>query len=175
MVEIFKNFLEFILKAKDFEIYTVETQEEMSDTVNFLVSTLKVEEQTEDKIDEMVDWAFGFEKIIWCKLWLNHRDYNKIISEWKGREFIRNEQFITNVATSDGSQMMILHFSRVKAKNSRKTVEELQNDLDEAVGVEDYEMASILKTKISQLLEKEKKGRMKMMETLKGKIKAKSK
>lgn len=156
MVEIFKNFLEFILKAKDFEIYIAETDEDMNDTVNFFVSLID-DPKDEEKVEKAIEFVYGFERIIWCELWLNQRDYNKIISSWQGREYIKNEQFITNVLTEDGTQMMMLQFMRVKEKNIPKSVEEYENELDDAVKLERYEEAAKIKKKIQSLVEKKKK------------------
>lgn len=155
MVEIFKNFLEFILKAKDFEIYIAETDEDMNDTVNFFVSLLD-DPKDEEKVEKAIEFVYGFERIIWCELWLNQRDYNKIISSWQGREYIKNEQFVTNVLTEDGSQMMMLQFMRVKEKNIPKSIEEYENELDDAVKLENYEEAARIKKKIHSLVNKKK-------------------
>lgn len=171
--ETFKKFLEFILTAIDFEIYIVETDEELSETVNFFTQTIDTSDQSldlDDKKDEIIEWVCGFDRIIWCTLWLNHKDYNKIISELHGREFIKNEEFITNVLTSDNSQMMMLQFKRVKTKNSRKTIEEFQNELDEAVSSENFEEASRLKKKINVMLDKELQNKQKIKQALKNKV-----
>lgn len=170
MVETFKNFLEFLLQAKDFEIYIVDTDQELSDTINFFISSIE-DQLDEDKKEETIDWVCGLDRIIWCTLWLDHKDYNKILSEWQGREFIKNEQFITNVVNNDNTQMMMVQFIRVKGKNSRKTVEEFQNELDDAVSTENYEVAAKLKKKIKGLQDKEQHN----MEKIKAALKVKKK
>lgn len=172
MIETFKNFLEFLLKAKDFEIYIVDGEQELSETINFFIASIE-DQLDEDKKEDTIDWVLGLDRIIWCTLWLDHRDYNKIISEWQGREFIKNEQYITNVVNNDNTQMMMLQFIRVKNKNSRKTVEEFQNELDEAVNSENYEIAAKLKKKIKGLQEKEKRDLNKIKAALKIKNKTK--
>lgn len=166
MIETFKNFLEFLLNAKDFEIYIVDGDEELSETINFFISSIE-DQLDEDKKDDTIDWVLGLDRIIWCTLWLDHKDYNKIISQWQGREFIKNEQYITNVVNSDNTQMMMLQFIRVKNKNSRKTVEEFQNELDEAVSAENYEIAAKLKKKIKGLQEREERDLEKIKAALK--------
>lgn len=165
MNEIFKNFLEFLLQAKDFEIYIVDSEQELSETINFFISTVELTD--EDKKEETIDWVLSLDRIIWCTLWLDHKDYNKIISEWQGREYIKNEQFITNVVNNENNQMMMLQFIRVKNKNSRKTVEEFQNELDEALNSENYEVAAKLKKKIVNLKEKEQQNMEKIRQALK--------
>lgn len=168
MIEIFKNFLEFILQAKYFEIYVVDTEQELTDTVNFFISTIESSSKiNEDNKEETIDWVLGLDRIIWCTLWLDHKDYNKIISEWQGREYIKNEQFITNVVNSENNQMMMVQFIRVKNKNSRKTVEEFQNELDDAINKEDYEIAAKLKKKIFNLKEKKQQSLDKIKQALK--------
>lgn len=173
MIEIFKNFLEFLLQAKDFEIYIVDSEQELSDTVNFFISS--IDEEDENKKEDMIDWVCNLDRIIWCTLWLDHKDYNKIISEWQGREYIKNEQFITNVVNNENNQMMIVQFIRVKNKNQRKTVEEFQNELDEAVTAENYEVAAKLKKKIKGIQDREKHNLEKIREALKVKNKNKRK
>lgn len=150
--DLMKNFLEFLTQALDFDIRVVNDEDSMNQLVDFFID-ISVEDDTDT---DVLDWLFAFDRVTWCTIWLSRKEYNKIISTWYGREFIKQDQFITNVVTGDKKQMVILEFIRVTHKGSHKTLEELQNDLDVAIKSEDYKGAAQLQKKIASKQKRKK-------------------
>jgi hypothetical protein len=146
--ELMQNFLNFLTNAVEFDIRIVDDEDATNQLVDFFVDVSTEADIDEDTENNIMDWIFNFDRIIWCTVWLNRKEYNSIISKWYGRQHIKQDQFITNIITKDKKQMIITEFIKVKQKNSRKTIEEFQNELDELIKKEDYKAAAALKKKI---------------------------
>lgn len=152
--DLMKKFLDFLTKAIDFDIRIVDDEDSINQLVDFFIDISAEEESDAD----ILDWLFAFDRITWSTIWLSRKEYNKIIATWYGREFIKQNQFITNIVTGDKKQMIIMEFIRVKQKGSHKTLEELQNELEMALNQENYKDAAKIqqsiknrtKTKIKQ-------------------------
>lgn len=151
--DLMKNFLEFLTQAIDFDIRVVNDEDSMNQLVDFFID-ISADEDTDT---DVLDWLFAFDRVTWCTIWLSRKEYNKIISDWYGREFIDQTQFITNIVTDDKKQMIVLEFIKVTQKGSHKTLEELQNDLDNAIKMEDYKRAAQLQKKIATKAKRTKK------------------
>jgi len=148
-----KNFLNFLTTAKDFNIKIVDDDSTMNQLVDFFIdSAVELETDT-----DILEWLFGFSRIIWATVWLNKKEYNEVISNWYGREFINQDQFISNIITKDTNQMIMLELIKVKEKRNYKTIEELQNELDLAINAEDYKNAAKLKKQIETRLKRKKR------------------
>jgi len=148
-----KNFLNFLTTAKDFNIKIVDDDTTMNQLVDFFIDSA-IEMETDVDI---LEWLFGFNRIIWATVWLNKKEYNEVISSWYGREYIDQDQFISNIITKDNNQMIMLELIKVKEKRNYKTLEELQNELDVAVNNEDYTSAAKLKKQIESRLKRKRR------------------
>jgi hypothetical protein len=148
-----KDFLNFLTAARDFNIKIVDDDQTMNQLVDFFLD-ISLEDETDTDI---LEWLFGFNRVIWATVWLAKKDYNEIISSWYGREYIDQDQFISNIITPDKKQMIILELIKVKDKRNYKTIEELQNELDDAVNNEDYKNAAKLKKQIETRLKRKTK------------------
>ena len=151
--DLMQKFLEFLTKATDFDIRVVDDDNLINQLVDFFID-ISIDEELDVDI---LEWLFSFERIIWCTAWLKRKEYNQIISKWYDRKYIKDSQFISNVVTTDGTQMVILEFIRVNQKGSHKTVEELQNELDSALSIEDYTSAAKLQKRIKAKLKRKVK------------------
>ena len=156
-----KTFLNFLIYAKDFNIKIVDDDNTINQLVDFFIDS-NIENETDDDI---LEWLFNFNRIIWVTIWLNKKEYNSIISDWYSRDLITNDQFISNIVTQDKTQMVMLELIKVKEKRNYKTIEELQNELDLAVGNEDYKNAAKLKKQIETRIHRKNKKKKNKTET----------
>ncbi len=148
-----KSFLNFLTTAKDFNIKIVDDDSTMNQLVDFFIDSA-IELETDVDI---LEWLFKFNRIIWATVWLNKKEYNEVITSWYGREYIDQDQFISNIITKDNNQMIMLELIKVKEKRNYKTIEELQNELDYAVNNEDYSNAAKIKKRIESRLKRKRK------------------
>jgi hypothetical protein len=148
-----QEFLNFLTSAKDFNIKIVDDEQTMNQLVDFFID-ISLENETDA---DVLEWLFKFDRVIWATIWLTKKDYNEVITQWYGREYIDQDQFISNVITKDKKQMIMLELIKVKDKRNYKTIEELQNELDDAVNNEDYKNAAKLKKQIETRLKRKTK------------------
>jgi len=151
--ELMQEFLNFLTSAKDFNIKIVDDEQTMNQLVDFFID-ISLENETDA---DVLEWLFGFNRVIWATIWLTKKDYNEVITQWYGREYIDQDQFISNIITKDKKQMIMLELIKVKDKRNYKTIEELQNELDDAVNNEDYKNAAKLKKQIETRLKRKTK------------------
>ncbi len=113
------------------------------------------------KINYNVDSILDYENIYYSALLLKKEDYVEIIDEFfKDPEISKLEKIIT-LNYNEGTDTVYIYEivqekpeDTIKKRKPRKTVEELQEDLNNAVKKEDYEKAAKLREQINKKLVK---------------------
>lgn len=148
-----KSFLAFLTKAVDFEIDIVETDESIENLYDFFIDNNLYDEDDEGSVLRSL---YSYDRIISITLWLDREVFSGVVTDWIDKKCVLDDHIIAAMNDYDTNQFVFLEIIKIKKKYSRKTLQELEIELEEAVSCENYELAASLNKKIKRLLKKKK-------------------
>jgi len=145
----FLNFLKYLDLAITFDIH------ELDESEYYYVAS-KIKEDNEIEVEDIINNFKNFEKIIMMDLYLPKNAFITTATELAPpnlKEKIINSQDIV-FCISMTKTFFIVSLVKVHVKRSRKTIQELEVELDNAIKTEDYSEAIKLREKIKKLKDK---------------------
>lgn len=118
---------------------------------------------TYDEVAEMLnldedvaeEWKLKYNKVTSAAFWLKKKDYNKILKDFDNLDYIKEDAMFKFFVFN--KHLFIVQLIKVTSKGDRKTIEDLEVEMKDAVEVENYELAASLKKKIQIRLTKKRK------------------
>jgi hypothetical protein len=140
---VLNNVLEIIQNAVYFQVQRVDLPE---------VFDLFLEENFEYIGNDNIDLFMQAKEVYWLYASFKKEDFHKQVSESFGNKFIKkNNVILIKVLDDKNSKILFLQYeidSVSNTKHKRKTLQELNLDLEEAVKKENFELAQKIKNKI---------------------------
>lgn len=118
-------------------------------TYDELLEILNIEDQSSE------EWKIKYDDVTIASFWLRKSDYTRILKDLEGSEYVKEDAIYQFFVF--GKSLMIAQFIKVNVKGERKTIEELEVEIKEAVDKEDYELATNLKKRIENRKKRRKK------------------
>lgn len=97
---------------------------------------------------DMVDQILGHENVFWIYLELSEADFYKLQLERMKVKDVKADFFYYGITNEKTDTFYLFQIIKIKIPKQRKSVEELEIELNQAIKIEDYRAAAALKKDI---------------------------